>query len=179
MLQGGQWEGASSNACSCLLAFLLECISFDFCYCFCVLLLPPFSSVFLANVFQCILFDFCPISVCCCYYCGEKRLVNNMPFFMAMIIMMVMVHGERSSTSLLFWVCEPIPYGYGYCRHRDCNCRGLFFLHYHHGGMTPIVVVATAGIGGRGGGLFPPPTAAVVGEMTPTAVAATARRVAG
>jgi hypothetical protein len=107
MLQGGQWEGASSNACSCFLAFLLECISFDFsCYCFCVLLLPSFSSVFLANVFQCILFDFCPISVHYCYYCGEKRLVNSIPFFMAMIIMMVIVDGEQSSTLLSFWVCE-------------------------------------------------------------------------
>jgi hypothetical protein len=106
MLHGGQWEGASSNAFSCFLTFLLECSSFDFCYCFCVLLLPSFSSVFLANVFQCILFDFCPISVCCCYCCGEKRLVNSIPFFMAMLIMIVIVDGERSSTSLSFWVCE-------------------------------------------------------------------------
>ncbi len=44
--------------------------------------------------------------------------------------------------------------------------------------MTPIVVVATAGIGGRGAGSIPPLTV-VVGGMTPNAVAATARRVAG
>jgi hypothetical protein len=55
MLQGGQWEGASSNACSCFLAFLLECISFDFCYCFCMLLLPSFFWCFwltFLNVFS-------------------------------------------------------------------------------------------------------------------------------
>ena len=44
--------------------------------------------------------------------------------------------------------------------------------------MTPILVVATARKMGRGVGSIPPPTV-VVGGMTPNAVAATARRVAG
>ncbi len=44
--------------------------------------------------------------------------------------------------------------------------------------MTPIVVIATAAKGGRGAGSIPPPTA-VVGGMTPNAVAATSRRGAG
>jgi hypothetical protein len=55
---------------------------------------------FLTNVSQFIFFDFCHISVCCCYHCGEKRLVNSIPFFIAMTIMMVIVDGEQSSTSL-------------------------------------------------------------------------------
>ncbi len=44
--------------------------------------------------------------------------------------------------------------------------------------MTPILVVAIARKGGRGAESIPPPTV-VVGGMTPNAVAATARRVAG
>ncbi len=44
--------------------------------------------------------------------------------------------------------------------------------------MTPIVVLATAGKGGREAGSIPRPTV-VVGGMTPNAVTATAKRVAG
>ena len=94
---------------------------------------------------------------------------------------MVIVDGERSSKSLLFWVCGADCQSLaknGYCCHRNCDSCGLFFLHYHDGGMTPIIVIATAGKGGRGAGSISPPTA-VVGGMTPNAVAATARRVAG
>ncbi len=140
-----------------------------------------FFSVFFANVFQCILFDFCPISVRCCYYCGEKRLVNSIPFFMAMIIMMVIVDGERSSTSLLFWVCE--------ADWQSLMAMDIVVI------VTEIAVVysfSTIIMGGwlqslsmpllgegEGGGVYSTPPTAVVGEMTPTAVAATARRVAG
>ncbi len=63
-------------------------------------------SGFLTNVSQFIFIDFCHISVCCCYHCGKKRLANSIPFFIAMTIMMVIVDGEQSSTSLSFWVCE-------------------------------------------------------------------------
>ena len=124
-------------------------------------------SGFLTNVSQFIFFDFCHISVCCCYHCGEKRLVNSIPLFYCndnhdgdfwwwAVINIVIILG--------MWGRLPIPCGYGYCCHRDCNCCGLFFLHYHHGGMTPILVLATARKGGRGMGSIPPPTV-VVGGM--------------
>ena len=45
--------------------------------------------------------------------------------------------------------------------------------------MTLILVLATARKGGREAGSIPPPPTVVVGGMTPNAVAATARRVAG
>ena len=119
-----------------------------------------FFSGFLANVSQCIFFDFCHISVCCCYHCGEKRLVNSIPLFYCndnhdgdfwrwAVINIVIILG--------MWGRLSIPCGYGYCRHRDCNRCGLFFLHYYHGGMIPILVLATARKGGRGAGSIPPP----------------------
>ncbi len=121
-----------------------------------MLLLPSFFLVFLANVSQCIFFGFCHISVCCCYHCGEKRLVNSIPLFYCndnhdgdfwrwAVINIVIILG--------MWGRLPIPCGYGYCHHLDC----------------------TAGKWGRGAGSIPPPPTVVVGGMTPNAVAATAR----
>ena len=89
-----------------------------------------------------------------------KKVVNSIPLFHCndnhdgdfwrwAVINIVIILG--------MWGRLSIPCGYGYCRHRDCNCCGLFFLHYHHGGMTPILVVATARKGGRGAGSIPPP----------------------
>ncbi len=120
---------------------------------------------------------------------------------------MVIVDSERLSSTLSFRVCATtagrdccqnggagggglsISCGCGYCCHRGCSCRGLFLPHYHHGGddTNRHCCHCKGGRGkghfpmpfqerGKGGGSIPSPTA-IVGGMTPTAVADAARGV--